>query len=239
MSDLKPKFPPRPADAGAAGTLFVSYLPVEPPGPEPEPEPPARPARRLPGRRVLLAAAAVVLVVAAGAVWWVVAGDGGDDGAPPPAAQEAVRFQRLPVTRQAVLDSDCAQHSYGETKRYLAETPCQQLARALFSSTTEDGRTVYTAVAVVRMRDAEDAARLGDLVRQDDTGNVNDLLREGVVSVPGLPRLSRGGFAAEVRDREVVIAESDTPDPLPSEQVHRAEMKRISAEALRLGTEVR
>ncbi|MGX7828671.1 hypothetical protein ACTG9Q_26605 [Actinokineospora sp. 24-640] len=226
-----PKFPPRPSEPGA---LILSSLPEELPAalrtpPVAEPRKP----RRVRGP-VLGAAALVVLLAVAGLVWWQVESES-PAPAPPPAPAPEFEFARAPETAEAALDSDCATHAYGETRKFLTETPCAQLTRALFTTATWDGRTVFTSVAVVRMRTAEDAARLGDLVSADGTGSVNDLLRDQVATVPGLPRLSRGGFAATVDGREVVVAESDTASPVPDPLAHEAEMKRVSTEALALG----
>ncbi|MFC7615959.1 hypothetical protein ACFQV2_23210 [Actinokineospora soli] len=173
----------------------------------------------------------------AAVVWWP--SGGGEQAAPAPEPVAEFSFARDAATEDAVLDSDCAAHAYGQTKAFLQRTPCAQLARALFTTSTPDGRTVHTSVAVVKMRTADDAARLGELVRADGTGSVNDVLRDGIAVVPGLPRLSRGGFASSVLDRHVVIAESDTANPLSDSAAHLAEMKRISLAALELGVGLR
>ncbi|MGW5051650.1 hypothetical protein [Actinokineospora sp. NPDC004072] len=232
MSDPVPKFPPRPSDQGA---LIVSSLPDHlPPTLRTAPVAAPRPPRRRRGP-VLAGGALAAALLAGGVVWWTTTPQP-QEPAPPPAAPAAeFVFARAPETPQAVLDSDCSAHAYGKTREFLQDTPCAQLSRALFTTTTADGRTVHTSVAVVRMRDADAAARLGDLVRADGTGSVNDVLRDGIATVPGLPRLSRGGFAATVLDAHVIIAESDTATPLADPAAHVAEMKRVSAEALELG----
>ncbi|MFC5288066.1 hypothetical protein ACFPM7_13485 [Actinokineospora guangxiensis] len=232
MSDSLPKFPPRPDDRSS---LIVSSLPEQLPAtlrtaPVAQPKEPKRSRGLLLGVAVGL----VLIVVGAAMLWWPADEEQpAPQAAPPPAAEFA--FQRAEETREAVLDSDCSTHSYGQTKEFLRATPCAQLVRALFTTATADGRTVHTSVAVVRMRGADDAARLGDLVRADGTGSVNDVLRDGVATVPGLPRLSRGGFASTVLDRHVIIAESDAVMPLADPMAHKAEMKRVSLAALDLG----
>ncbi|UVS80088.1 hypothetical protein [Actinokineospora sp. UTMC 2448] len=231
MSDSVPKFPPRPSDQGS---LIVSSLPDQLPltlRTAPVAAPPPR-RRRWP---VIAGGALAALLVAGGVLWWST-GSAPPQPAPPPAAPAAeFVFARAPETQRAVLDSDCSAHAYGDTKAFLVDTPCAQLTRALFTTTTADGRTVHTSVAVVRMHTADDATRLGDLVRADGTGSVNDVLRDRVAVVPGLTRLSRGGFAATVLDQHVIIAESDTATPLPDPMAHKAEMKRVSTAALDLG----
>lgn len=230
-----PKFPPRPIDDARTPSLILSALPAELPAalrPEPPaPEPPPRP------RFAVKAAGLAAVLALLGFGVWALFGD--DEQAPPPQPQAVEPFTRAAQPPAAVFDSDCANHAYGATKRFLAGTTCQQLTRALFTSRTDDGRTVHSSVAVVRMQSAADARRLFDLVRQENTGSVMDLVREHALVVPGLDRLSRGGFAAGINGADVVIVESDAARPDPDQQAHRAEMKRISTEALRLGHDLK
>ncbi|WP_436491814.1 hypothetical protein [Actinokineospora sp. HUAS TT18] len=231
-----PKFPPRPIDDARTPSLILSALPAELPAalrPDPPaPEPPPRP------RFAVKAAGLAAVLALLGFGVWALLGDGEQA---PPAQPQAVesQFTRAAQPPAAVFDSDCANHAYGATKRFLAGTTCQQLTRALFTSQTEDGRTVHSSVAVVRMQSAADARQLFDLVRQENTGSVMDLVRERALVVPGLDRLSRGGFAAGINGADVVIVESDTARPGPDQQAHRAEMKRISTDALRLGHDLK
>lgn len=232
VSESLPKFPPRPSDRGS---LIVSSLPDQlPPTLRTTPVAQPREPRRGPGRWWAAGVAgAIALALAAYLLWPAADQPGPEQTAPAPAAEFA--FARSPETKDAVLDSDCATHAYGQTKQFLENTPCAQLTRALFTTLTADGRTVHTSVSVVRMRTADDAARLGELVSADGTGSVNDVLRDRVAVVPGLARLSRGGFAATVLDRHVIIAESDAAVPAADPAAHNAEMKRVSRAALDLG----
>lgn len=229
-----PKFPPRPSDQGS---LIVSALPDQlPPTLRTAPAAPPREPRRGPrGPWVAVAAGALVLVLLAAAYLWWPAGEEPAPERPAPAPVAEFAFTRAPETAEAVLDSDCATHAYGQTKAFLQITPCAQLTRALFTTATADGRPVHTSVSVVRMRSADDAARLGELVRTDGTGSVNDVVRDRIAVIPGLSRLSRGGFASTVLDRHVIIAESDTAQPLSDPMAHKTEMKRVSLAALDLG----
>lgn len=193
------------------------------------------------GRRSPWLVRALVLVavaVVSGLVWWAVQPGGGEQSASPTTSASAGKFAFQADTQvpQPLKDSDCAPHAYGETKNFLTKTPCQQLTRALYTTAMPDGRTVYTSVSVVRMKSAEDAVRLKALTEQNGTGNVNDLVKEKLVSIPGLDTLANGGYAAEQRDREVVIVESDSAKKAADKSMHTAEMKRISADALRLAS---
>ncbi|MBM7773404.1 hypothetical protein JOD54_003608 [Actinokineospora baliensis] len=189
-------------------------------------------------RKWVYAALGVVAALLAGLVLWLTAGNDDPPPVTPPKAGGEYLFQRMGETVEPARDSDCAEHAYGKVKQFLIANPCRQLTRALFITATDSGRTVYTSVAVVRMPDRSTAEKLELLVRQDDTGSVNDLLREKKAVVPGLDRLSRGGFSATTSDRDVVITESDSADRDEDTAAHKAEMKRVSVEALRLAEEL-
>ncbi|GAA3839918.1 hypothetical protein GCM10022243_02810 [Saccharothrix violaceirubra] len=202
-------------------------------GAPPRPSPPARQGW------LVKAAGLLAIAVVSGLVWVVVfAPDDEPEGPLPVPGQSAsaknAKFQPSPQVPEPLKDSDCAPHAYGKTKEFLTATRCRQLTRQLFTSTTTDGRTVYTSVSVVRMASADDAAKLRDLTTKDGTGNVNDLVKDGAVTVPGLRTLASGGYASEQQDSDVVIVESDSVDRNPDTSAHNAEMKRVSTEALGL-----
>ncbi|MCP2306292.1 hypothetical protein LV79_006021 [Actinokineospora globicatena] len=187
---------------------------------------------------VLPVTALLVAAVVAAFVVWLISGNDDPPPVTPTAPANEYLFQRMGETVEPVRDSDCVEHAYGQVKQFLIANPCRQLTRAVFLTATDSGRTVYTSLAVVRMPDRSTAEKLELLVRQDQTGSVNDLLREKKVTVPGLDRLSRGGFSAMTLDRDVVIAESDSADRDEDPAAHKAEMKRVSVEALRLAKEL-
>ena len=193
-------------------------------------------------RKSVVGAAGVLVAVVAVAVlfaWVLPTGEPAAPAAAAPAPVGEFDFHRLPDTEEPIRDSDCAPHAYGRTQEFLVANRCLQLTRAVYSAALPGGRTVFTSVAVVRMRTEEASVQLTELVRQEGTGSVTDLLRDQVVTVPGLDRLSRGGFAAERAGRNVVIVESDTVERDPDAVLHRAVMKRISTDAVRLGAELR
>jgi hypothetical protein len=180
----------------------------------------------------------LAVAVVSGLVWLVVVPKDKPVETPPPTTPSAGEFEfaKSPQVPEPLRDSECASHAYGQTKEFLTRTPCQQLTRGLFTTTTSDGRTVYTSVSVVRMKTLADASGLKQLTTRDGTGNVNDLVKDGAVQVPGLRTLASGGFAAQQQDRDVIIVESDTVQHGPNEQDHNALMKRISTDAVRLAT---
>ncbi|MBY8847952.1 hypothetical protein [Saccharothrix longispora] len=229
-SDTTPLW--RPSEIGQLDSL----LSTPPPAPAPPPAP-------RPSRRGLLVKAAGLLGVAvvSGLVWLVVMPKDTPTGTPtttPPPAGEFT-FAKSAQAPEPLKDSDCASHAYGQTKAFLTATPCQQLTRGLYTTRTPDGATVYTSVSVVRMRTVEDATKLKDLTSRDGTGNVNDLVKDGAVKVQGLSTLGNGGFAAQLKDRDLVIIESDTITHGANEAEHNRLMKKISFEAMRLADELR
>jgi hypothetical protein len=175
----------------------------------------------------------VGVAVLSGLVWWMLQPSGdGSPGTPTPST--AAGKYTFETDGEPVRDSDCAVHAYGETKTFLTGRPCQQLTRAMYTATMTDGRTVYTSVSVVRMKSEDDAVQLKALTERNGTGNVNDLVKEKVATVPGLDTLANGGYASEQRDRDVIIVESDTSQRAGDNATHVAEMKRVSTDALRL-----
>ncbi|MEU4741604.1 hypothetical protein AB0G02_14230 [Actinosynnema sp. NPDC023658] len=232
--------PVRPSDTAPLWRSELGQLDSLLGSPPPPQSPPPRrpPAPVAPSRRGLLLKGLGLLGVAvvSGLVWLVVMPKDDQAGTPTPTSQPAGEFAFAPSpdVPEPLKDSNCAPHAYGQTQRFLTETPCQQLTRGLYTTSTPDGVKVYTSVSVVRMKTAEDAAKLKDLTSRDGTGNVNDLVKDGAVRVPNLTTLANGGFAARQQDRDVIIIESDSVKHGPDAAAHNQMMKRISNDAFRL-----
>jgi len=232
-----PRFPPRPTDTAPlypADELVKlqsimdnrrGQLPVQA----------AAPSKRVwVGRALALVGVAVV----SGFVWWVLQPSDRIDKpvATPQKSAGAYEFTTVPQLPEPVKDSDCAAHATSQTAAFLKTTPCLQLTRAFYTAKLPDGRTVYSSVSVVKMRTADEARQLRELTAKDGTGNVKDLVLDKAISVPPLTTLANGGFAAEQRDQEVVIVESDSPSRGTDALEHNKEMKKVSADALRLAS---
>lgn len=186
----------------------------------------------------------VGIAVVSGLVWWYVTSDGPQVSSPPPSPTPQVTGEFNFVAHAKVssprVETNCASHAYGKVQEFLNENQCQRLTRGLYTTKTTDGRRVYTSVAVVRMPTIEDAKKLKATVDANATGNVNDLIKEKVVTVPNLSSLSKDGeYASSLQDRDVIIVESDF-DPenkgaaKPTESDEQL-LKRISTDAIRLG----
>lgn len=111
-------------------------------------------------------------------------------------------------TRQAGDDqTDCAAHSYGQVRTFFGKTPCSSVHR-LLATTKQGSRTVVIASNEVTFDTSAQAARYLALVNSDGTGNISDLLREGV-GFPGAPsKLPAAAFASRQSGSQVWVAEA-------------------------------
>lgn len=178
------------------------------------PEPP--PPRRSPALLWLLRGLGLLAVaVLSGVVWWYVQGEDTPEGSsgatdtPVTQTMDGFSFVVHDKVPQPRLDSTCDQHSYGKVKKFFQRNPCEQLARALYVTRTEDGRKAYVSVSVVRMSSNEKAAQLRAMADRNGTGNVNDLVKEGIVEIRSLNALNGGGYSAVQQGQNVIIVEAD------------------------------
>ncbi len=187
----------------------------------------------------------LAVAVLSGFIWWYVHGESprpstvpGTSTAPPSGQFAFTPAEQASEPRR---DSSCAEHAYGQIKTFFQTTACDQLTRALYTTTAPDGRKVYTNLSVVRMRTADDAAKLRELTDKDGTGNVNDLVREKIVKLPPLTSLSAGaGYKAVQQDRNVIVVESDF-DPSVKRGDKKADetvLDAISEDVIRLANNI-
>ncbi|GAA3166145.1 hypothetical protein GCM10010531_18400 [Blastococcus jejuensis] len=197
------------------------------------------------GRRTgLLVALALALVAALAVGGWLVLrdpdsggpGGGGTASAAPetPAAGPAVGdtqdVEGVEYTVQAVqVDDTCVGHAYGETAAFFETTNCSGLSRALYSAQL-DGGAVVVSVARVAMPDTASARDLRALTDRNGSGNVNDLLREGVGYPGGPEELSGAEYASAVSGPTVTIVESAWVDPAAAGSA--ADIDRMAANGL-------
>jgi hypothetical protein len=209
-------------------------------------EPPPRKSQNKALAWVLRGLGLLAVAVISGLIWFYL----NDESTPP--SQNAVQpseqqhsgqfnFAAVPQLAEPQHDSNCADHAYGDVQKFLQATPCQQLTRGLYTTTSADGRKVYANVSVVRMPTAADAAKLRELADSDGTGNVKDLVREGRVKLPPLTSLSgAGGYHAVQHDRNVIIVESDfAPDSKKGDKKKDEEtLDTICVDAALLGDQI-
>jgi hypothetical protein len=198
-----------------------------------------------PGRRagLLIAAALVVVLLLAGIGWFVlgdrVSGDGGsaggasasDTAAPGPEVGTVQTIAGVGYTLEAVdvVDS-CVDHAYGAVADSFGTTDCTGLSRALYSAEVGGGEVVVSVVRV-QMPDATAARALRTLADQNGSGNVSDLLREGVRYTGSPAELSGAEYASALSGPTVTIVEAASAGDA---QVAAPELDRVAGEALAL-----
>jgi hypothetical protein len=173
------------------------------------------------GRTAVVALVAVLVLAVLGVGGWLLLGgreeDGGRAAAEAPASETAVagpvigdveQVGDTDYTVEAVqVDDTCAGHAYGDTAAFFAGVDCTGLSRALYSARI-DGEPVVVSVARVRMPDTAAARELQALTDRNGSGNVNDLLREGVRYTGSPAELSGAEYASAVSGSGVTIVES-------------------------------
>ena len=174
-------------------------------------------------KRALLMGLAGAVVIAALLVggWFVLRAGNDDDGggssagsttaeatsgAPEIGAVQEVGGVTYTV-EAAETDVTCLGHAYGDTADFFAENDCTGLSRALYSAEI-DGGPVVVSVARVRVADAATARALRSLTDTNGSGNVSDLLREGVRYTGSPAELSGAEYASAVSGTTVTIVEA-------------------------------
>jgi hypothetical protein len=126
---------------------------------------------------------------------------------PPAGSGSALTLADGWVREASDRQTNCAAHAYGQVQSYFARTPCVSVDR-LLASTNQGGRAVVIASNLVTLHSAAQAQQYLNLVNSDGTGNISDLLREGV-SYPGGPdKLPDAAFASRQDGNKVWVAEA-------------------------------
>jgi hypothetical protein len=216
-------FTPGPSDTAPLGAV--------PPQPRPPvPGPPARDNRSL----LLRGAGLVAIAVVSGLLWFLIRHDSGPDEpvAKPPAQNSGqYRFTKVAGPEKT---TDCAAKSYGETKAFFQDSPCQTLVRALYT-TESGGAKALVSVVLVGMPDSTKAKALKTLTERDGTGNVTDQVRDKTYAVSGTPSVSGtdAAYASRVEGTNVTIVLADFYD----KHTDKALIQKIADDALRLSAD--
>ncbi|MCK2240806.1 MULTISPECIES: hypothetical protein [unclassified Crossiella] len=112
---------------------------------------------------------------------------------PPESTVDGLDF----VPRGSSREADCGPRAYGQLQQWLRENPCTALVRSLFEVNEE--RKAAVSVVVVSFADAVQAQRFQVLADDEQSGGVNELLREGR-SWPGGPSSFAPAVASTSRD---------------------------------------
>jgi hypothetical protein len=125
--------------------------------------------------------------------------------------------------------TNCAAHSYGQVQAFFAKTPCSSVHRVL-ASTNIGGRPAVIATNIVTFDTPTQAKRYLALVNSDGTGNISDLLREGVTYAGGPAKLPAAAFASRLDGGRVWVAEAGyaTGTSNPAD----AKLKALAAEGI-------
>jgi hypothetical protein len=181
------------------------------------------------GRRrtlLLVVAALVAVLVLAGIGGWVLLGGddeeggGGAQAAPTTSAAApsstpaglvvgaTAEVNGTTFTLQAVeVDDSCQGHAYDAVAGFFASSDCTALSRSLWSADA-DGQPAVVSLARVTMADVANAQALRSLADTDGSGNVADLLREGVRYDGGPEKLSGAQYASTQQGTTVTIVET-------------------------------
>ncbi|SDE85653.1 hypothetical protein SAMN05660485_01881 [Blastococcus fimeti] len=198
-------------------------------------------------RRALLVVAAVVLLVLVGV--GVGLGLGGRDDDEGTAAPETSTEEPGPTgpaigavqevggvgftVQAAEVEESCAGHAYGAIAEFFQTSDCTGLSRALYSAQV-GGRDVVVSVSRVRMPDTASARDLRGRADTSGSGNVSDLLREGVRYPGGPEKLTGAEYASAVSGPTVTIVESAWVNPAAAGT--DAEVDKIATDGLSLAT---
>jgi hypothetical protein len=231
--------PPAPSSAVAPFAYWTESVA--------RPEQPEDDEERTPRRHTaLLIAAGLTVLVLLGVGAWLLFGndpDGADGGAaggsaaaettaPGPVAGDVQEVAGVEYTVRAVqVDDTCAGHAYGEVADFLGATDCTGLSRAIYSAETSAGAVVVSVIRV-QMPDTATARDLRALADRNGSGNVSDLLREGVGYAGGPEKLSGAEYASALSGATVTIVESGWADPAAAGS--SSDIDRVASDALAL-----
>lgn len=177
----------------------------------------------------------VGVAVLSGLVFWAVQPSHVAGVAEAASAQNNTVAGKYTFTRVAgpATDTNCATHAFGKTQTFFQQHPCQQLVRSLYSTTISGGTTAVVSVVDVKMGSGDDAEQLRQLTNGENTGNLNDLIKDGGVTSANLPTTSQlqdGGYASATTGSVTTIALT----AFVGGHQDKAALKDISTDALRL-----
>jgi hypothetical protein len=175
-------------------------------------------------RRVLVAAGLVLVAVLVVAGVWVATRGTNDPGtvragAATSASAASPSSAGTPIGATAVVnsttftlqavrqDSTCRGHAYNAVADFFAHSDCTALTRSLWSADA-GGQPAVVSLSRVTMPDVGNAQALRALADTDGSGNVSDLLREGVRFAGGPTKLTGAQYASDQQDTTVTIVET-------------------------------
>lgn len=173
----------------------------------------------------------MLVAVLSGLIWYLVRREPTPPLPPPGTRAKEFSFAML---EGPVVSTNCAANSTGSVKKWFTSHPCQRLARGLYT-TAYGNDQVLVSVALVNAADPAQAQQLKELVDQDGTGNIENLLDDGTANVPGaVKKLAEGTYASRVSGNQVTIVLSEFSDG----HTDKAVLSRVDNEALDLADQL-
>gem|GEM_PF-543239 len=149
----------------------------------------------------------VVLLIGGGAA---LSHPSGSAATPPASAVQAVAPAGY-VVKVTDAITDCAGHSRGKTQVSFKAENCLKATRLLATGEV-GGRPVLFVVSRIQMATGEAAASVKQVLDGNGTGNLNDLLRDGM-TYPGAPaKMPISGYASLQTGTVVTVAEAGFVD---------------------------
>jgi hypothetical protein len=177
--------------------------PVEQPVEQPVSQP-ARPAMHRPSLPVLVAVGVVAVGLIVGGFVLSRPASSHSNSTLPTVGSSAPAAYAVKVTD---VITDCASHSHGQTKSSFRAENCVKATRFLATGQVSGRPTVFV-VSRIQMASPDAAASVKQVLDATDTGNLNDLLREGR-TFPGAPNtMPDSGYASVQTGMIVVVAEA-------------------------------
>ncbi|APU13907.1 hypothetical protein UA75_09185 [Actinoalloteichus sp. GBA129-24] len=157
-------------------------------------------------------------------------GSGEPSTAPSEQAEELpYTFAEVPDAKRSFSGVDCAVHSYGQVQNFLEENRCDRLTQVLYT-TEHEGADVVVSLVTVTFEEEQTAEDLNELTTRTGTGNINDLMTEGVLADGGPESLHpEAGYYSERRGDTLIISESAFFD----KRSDKPNLDEICAEAVR------
>lgn len=180
--------------------------------------PPARPVLRPPSGKILIAGAAVAVLIGIG----VTLSQSFDPvAAAPPASTLKTSAPAGYAVKVSDVITDCANHARGRTKASFEAQNCLSATRSVATGQVS-GRPALFVVSRIRMPSSEAAASVKQVLDGSETGNLNDLLREGK-TFPGAPgRMPASGYVSVQTEVTVTVAEAGFVDGSRSSSTNAA-----------------
>ena len=200
VTSPQPPMPAAPITPLVAQPVTQQFaMPVEQPVSQP-----ARPAMHRPSLPVLVAVGVVTVALIVGGFVLSRPANSHSNSTLPTAGSSAPAAYAVKVTD---VITDCASHSHGRTQSSFRAENCVKATRFLATGQVSGRPTVFV-VSRIQMASPDAAASVKQVLDATDTGNLNDLLREGR-TFPGAPNtMPDSGYASVQTGMIVVVAEA-------------------------------